>query len=142
GSKAFSDIDALERAMPLLQAIVDPDDEVSIVAFLRGPLNGADDDALYRFVRAEGKFWPFADVPEGTDERIALGLRVIREGIDDARRHPPAAAIARLFDRLGLLPLTASAERPGTRSGNLLLALNIARESSARGESLASIVEQ
>lgn len=142
GSKAFSDIDALERAMPLLQAIVDPDDEVSIVAFLRGPLNGADDDALYRFVRAEGKFWPFADVPEGTDERIAQGLRVIREGIDDARRHPPAAAIDRLFDRLGLLPLTASAERPGTRSGNLLLALNIARESSARGESLAAIVEQ
>src|SRR5207237_2141475 len=68
--------------------------------------------------------------------------RIIGEAIKDARQHPPAATIARLFDRLGLLPLSASGERPGTRSGNLLLALSIARESSARGESLASIVEQ
>ena len=128
--------------MPLLRAIVDPDDEVSIVAFLRGALNGADDDALYRFVRADGKLSPFHDVAEGTDERIAGGLRVIREAIEDAQQHPPAATIARLFDRLGLLPLAASRERPGTRSGNLLLALNIARESSARGESLAGIVSQ
>jgi ATP-dependent helicase/nuclease subunit A len=142
GSKAFERIDALEKAMPLLSAIVDPDDEVSTVAFLRGPLNGADDDALYRFVRAGGRFSPFKEVPEGTDERIGEGLRVISEAIKDARQHPPAAAIARLFDRLGLLPLSASGERPGTRSGNLLLALAIARDASARGESLASIVEQ
>src|SRR5205814_3937679 len=104
GSKAFEKIDALEKAMPLLSAIVDPEDEVSTVAFLRGPLNGADDDALYRFVRAGGRFSPFKDVPEGTDERIREGLGVIREAIADARQHPPAATIARLFDRLGLLP--------------------------------------
>ena len=114
------------------------------MAFLRGPFNGADDDALYQFVRAGGKFSPFArELPDGTDERIATGLHVLREAIKDAQHHPPAAAIARLFNRLGILPLAASApERPGTRSGNLLLALNIARESSARGESLAAIVEQ
>src|SRR5207244_11395996 len=74
GSKAFERIDALEMAMPLLCAIVDPEDEVSTVAFLRGPLNGADDDALYRFVRAGGRFSPFQEVPEGTDERIKEGL--------------------------------------------------------------------
>jgi ATP-dependent helicase/nuclease subunit A len=142
GSRAFSNLAELEAVMPLLRAMIDPDDEVSIVAFLRGPLNGADDDALCRFVRADGTFSPFHDVPDRTDERIAAGLRVIREAIKDAQQHPPAAAIARLFDRLGLLPLAASRERPGTRSGNLLLALNIARESSARGESLAAIVEQ
>ena len=142
GSKAFKDFAELKSVMPLLRAIVDPDDEVSIVAFLRGSLNGADDDALYRFVRAEGKFSPFRDVPFETDKRIEEGLRVIRDAIKDAKQHPPAATIARLFDRLGLLPLAATRERPGTRSGNLLLALNIARESSARGESLSSIVEQ
>ena len=144
GSRAFKDLGELESTMPLLRATVDPDDEVSIVAFLRGPFNGADDDALYQFVRAGGKFSPFArELPDGTDERIATGLHVLRQAIKDAQHHPPAAAIARLFNRLGILPLAASApERPGTRSGNLLLALNIARESSARGESLAAIVEQ
>src|SRR5207237_2573921 len=79
GSKAFEKIDALERAMPLLCAVVDPEDEVSPAAFLRGPLNGADDDALYRFVRAGGRFSPFKDVPEGADERIREGLRIIGE---------------------------------------------------------------
>jgi ATP-dependent helicase/nuclease subunit A len=142
GSRAFHEFEGLESVMPLLRAVADPDDEISIVAFLRGALCGVDDDALYRFVQAEGSFSPFRDVPGGTDEGIARGLRVIREAIDDARQHPPAAAIARLFDRLGLLPLAASRERPGTRSGNLLLALSIARTLSARGESFASIVEQ
>ncbi|HEX7671042.1 MAG TPA: hypothetical protein VF395_15710 [Polyangiaceae bacterium] len=143
GTKAFSELTELKSMMPLLRAMIDPDDEVSIVAFLRGALNGADDDALYRFVRAHGKFSPFRDVPVGTDERIAAGLRVIHDAVKDARHYPPAAAIARLFDRLGLLPLAASApERPGTKSGNLLLALNIARAASARGESLAAIVDQ
>jgi ATP-dependent exoDNAse (exonuclease V) beta subunit len=143
GSKAFSRFAELESVMPLLRAMIDPDDEVSVVAFLRGPLNGADDDALYRFVQAGGKFSAFRDVPDATDERIAAGLAIIHTAIMDARQHPPAATIARLFDRLGLLPLAAAAsERPGTRSGNLLLALNIARASSARGESLAAIVEQ
>jgi ATP-dependent helicase/nuclease subunit A len=143
GSKAFSESAELESVMPLLRAAIDPDDEISIVAFLRGPLNGADDDALYRFVQAGGRFSAFRDVPDGTDERIAAGLAVIHTAIMDARQHPPAATIARLFDRLGILPLAAAAEeRSGTKSGNLLLALNIARASSARGESLAAIVEQ
>jgi ATP-dependent helicase/nuclease subunit A len=142
GSKAFADVGALTTAMPLLHAIADPEDEVSIVAFLRGPLNGADDDALYRFVKAGGRFSPFAEIPEGTDVRIADGLRVIREAIDDAREHPPAAAMARLFDRMGILPHAASGERPGTRTGNLLLALTIARDASARGEAASAIVEE
>jgi len=143
GSKAFTKFTELESVMPLLRAMVDPDDEVSIVAFLRGPLNGADDDAFYRFVQAGGKFSPFRDLPDGTDERIAAGLAIIHAAIRDAQQQPPAAAIARLFDRMGLLPLAASAsERPGTKSGNLLLALNIARTWSARGDSLAAIVEQ
>ena len=112
-----------------------------MVAFLRGPLCGVDDDALYRFRTDGGRFSPFGNQPASTDGRIERGLITIREGIDDARQHPPAAAIARLFDRIGLLALSASTEQPGTRSGNLLLVLSIARDLSSRGESLASIVE-
>ncbi|HSP34215.1 MAG TPA: UvrD-helicase domain-containing protein, partial [Thermoanaerobaculia bacterium] len=145
GSRAFKEFEELERAMPLLRAVATPDDEVAIVAFLVGPLCGADDDALYRFRMAGGRFSPFGGAPApppAVDSRIARGLRIIRESIDDARGHPPAAAIARIFDRAGVLALSASGERPGTRSGNLMLALSIARELSAAGESLATIVEQ
>jgi hypothetical protein len=37
---------------------------------------------------------------------VGRGLNTIRESIEDARQNPPAAAIARLFDRLGLLALS------------------------------------
>lgn len=141
GSKAFKGLTDLEAAMPLLRAIVTPEDEVAIVAFLRGPLCGVDDDALYRYRQAGGRFSPFGDVAEGTDARIANGLQIIRESIEDARKHPPAAAIARLFDRIGLIGLSASGERPGTRAGNLLQAVSIARDLSARGATLEAIIE-
>ena len=140
GSRAFDDAPELATVMPLLRAVVDFDDVVSTVAFLRGPLCGADDDALYRFRKAGGGFSPFRPIPEGTDSRIVHGLGVLREAVEDSRNHPPAAAIARLFERLGLLPLAVSGEQPGSRGGALVLAMTMARESSARGESLAGIV--
>ncbi|HVT05290.1 MAG TPA: UvrD-helicase domain-containing protein [Thermoanaerobaculia bacterium] len=140
GSRAFDGAPELRTAMPLLRAVVDFDDMVSIVAFLRGPLCGVDDDALYRFYKAGGRFSPFRPPPEGTDAKIVHGLSVLREAIEDSRQHPPAAAVGRLFERLGLLPLSVSGDQAGTRSGALVLALTIARELSARGESLASVV--
>ena len=133
GSKEFKECGALELAMPLLRAIADPDDVVSLVGFLRGPLCGVDDDALYRFVRSGGAFSPFREPPAGADERVARGLEIVREAIDDAGKHPPAAALGRLFDRVGLTALAATGERGGTQSGNLLLALTIARDDSANG---------
>ncbi|HEX6177953.1 MAG TPA: UvrD-helicase domain-containing protein, partial [Thermoanaerobaculia bacterium] len=130
GSKAFSFADELELVMPLLKAVAEPEDMVSLVAYLRGRLCGVDDNALYQWRRANV-------VSEG----IAAALELVRESRDDVRNHPPAAAMARIFDRVGLLPLAAAQERPGTRAGNLLLVLAIAREESARGESFATIVE-
>ena len=142
GSKAFQESSALRSAMPLLRAIVDPDDVVSLAGFLRGPLCGVDDDALARFVRAGGAFSPFREVPAETDARIARGLETVRDAIREAEQHPPAAALGRLFDRIGLNALAASGERGGTTSGNLLLALSIARDESAKGQSLAMIVDE
>jgi ATP-dependent helicase/nuclease subunit A len=141
GSKAFKESDALEMAMPLLRAVADPDDVVSLVGFLRGPLCGVDDEALYRFVRDGGAFSPFRETPPQSDERVARGLEIVREAINDAEKHPPAAALGRLFDRIGLTALAATSDHGGTQSGNLLLALTIAREDSAKGQSLSAIVD-
>jgi ATP-dependent helicase/nuclease subunit A len=142
GSYAFKDSEELSRVLPILHAVIDPDDSISVAAFLRGPLCGVDDEALYRYVQEGGRFQPFADVREGTDLRIVNGLGVIREGIEESRTHPPAAAISRLFDRLGIIPFAASGQRPGTASGSIYLWLALAREASARGESLPAIVAQ
>jgi len=140
GSKLFAGGPELMTVMPLLRAVVDLDDLVSIVAFLRGPLCGVDDDALYRYSRAGGRFSPFRATPDGTDERLAHGLGILREAVEDSREHPPAAAVARLFEKSGLFPLAVSGDRAGTRGGALAMALTIARDLSGHGSSLAAIV--
>ena len=132
GSKAFLFAEELELVMPLLKAVADPEDMVSLVAYLRGRLCGIDDNALYQWRR------PSALGPRPSE--IDAALDVVAACREDVRNHPPAAAMARMFDRIGLLPLAAAGDRPGTRAGNLLLVLSIAREESARGESFASIV--
>lgn len=143
GSRAFKGLPDLRDVMPLLRAIVTPEDEVSIVAYLRGPLCGLDDDTLYNYRQSGGRFSAYS-APSAVNPafvKITRALQTIAESIEDAKANPPAAAIARLFDRLGLIPRAASADQPGTRAGNLMLALSIARDLSAVGEPLASIVE-
>src|SRR5204862_217500 len=67
----------------------------------RGPLFGVDDEALYLFSRAGGRFSFRAALPEGADPRIATACEFLREGEALAAALPPAAAIARLCGRLG-----------------------------------------
>jgi ATP-dependent helicase/nuclease subunit A len=140
GSRAFAESEELYALLPLLHALVDPDDQVSLVAFLRGPLCGVDDQALYQFVRAGGRF-SYLREQDVLDDRIGEALAMMKAVWTDVRRRPPAAALSRLADRLGVLAQAAARERGGTRSGNLLKALSIAREASTAGKSLAEVVD-
>jgi ATP-dependent helicase/nuclease subunit A len=140
GGGAFSDSEDLRDLLPLLESLVDPDDPVSLAATLRGPLFGVDDDALYRFHRGGGRFHLFAPPPAGTDARIVRALNVLREAFDLSRRLPPGAALARIAGNVGAIAYGGTRELGGTRAGNLLKAVSIARTLSADGESFASIV--
>jgi ATP-dependent helicase/nuclease subunit A len=140
GGGAFSESDDLRDLLPLLESIVDPDDPVSLVAALRGPLFGIDDDALYRFHRDGGRFHLFAPAPAAADPRIVGALAILREAFDLSKRLPPAAALGRIAGNLGAVAHAGARELGGTRAGNLLKAVSIARTLSASGESFASIV--
>ena len=142
GAQRFGESAWLHAVLPLLHAVVDPDDPVAVAAFLRGALCGAGDDELYAFVERKGRWSPFAELPVGTPASIADGFAMLRAAIEDARELPPAAAIARTFERVGLAARAAADAQPGTSAGNTLLALAIAREESARGASYAVVVER
>ena len=142
GGKAFADSEEMHSILPALKCLVDPDDGVSLAAFLRGPLCGVDDQALYEFARAGGHFALHRSIPDGVDLRIVTAFELLRTSVRESHQLPPAATLARLFDRLGVISLAASNKRGGTRSGNLLLALAFARRFSSRGESLAEIVAE
>jgi ATP-dependent helicase/nuclease subunit A len=141
GGRAFQSSEELQALLPPLRAILEPDDRIPLVAFLRGPLCGVSDDALYRFRRLKGTFSIWSTLPEGTDEGIVRGMAILRETAQEASKLPPGAVIGRLVERLGMMARAATLERAETRSGNLALALSYARNDSAQGASLAEIVD-
>jgi ATP-dependent helicase/nuclease subunit A len=142
GGGAFKDSEELRTLLPLLQAISDPDDPVPFVSVLRGPLFGVDDEALYAFSRAGGRFSFRANLPDGTDPRIARACELLREGEALAGTLPPAAAISRLCGRLGWTAYAGARELGDSRAGNLLKAIAAARTFSAEGLDFGAVVAE
>ncbi len=139
GGKAFGDSEEVKALLAILEAVLDPDDPVSLVAFLRGPFCGVDDDSLYRFKRDGGKFQLFGEIPAGADDRIVRGYRQLREARKLTRSLPPAAAIARIADIFAIFAGGFSDEGGARRAGNLAKTLLTARELSRQGASLPEI---
>ncbi len=142
GGKSFSASEELRTLLPLLRCLLDSEDSISVAAFLRGPLCGIDDQALYEFARAGGRFTVYVKVPEVSDTRLKQAFDLLRSSSSEAQKLPPAAALARLFDRIGVFASASAQLQSGTRGGNLLYALSRARKLSAQGGSLAEVVEQ
>jgi ATP-dependent helicase/nuclease subunit A len=140
GGGAFADSEELAALLPLLGALADPDDPVAWLAVLRGPLFGVDDEALYRFVRAGGRFAYRASLPAAADPRIAAAAAIAQEADGWVASLPPAAAIGRIVGRLGWIAYAAARELGDSRAGNLLKALAAARRFSADGLDFADVV--
>ena len=142
GSRALPISKGLAQLRPFLSAIQDPDDDVSVVAFLSGPLSGVDDDALYRFRRAGGRFSYLVEPPPGADPRIARGLDLLAKARKDVNAHPAGAALGLICDRLGLVARLAAGPEGRTASGNLLKVLALARRLTSEGLSFRDVVER
>jgi ATP-dependent helicase/nuclease subunit A len=142
GGGAFSDSEELAALEPLLATLSDPDNPVPLLAALRGPVFGVDDEALYRFARAGGRFSFRAPLPGGVDPRIARAFELFREGASFVETLPPAAAIARFVEKLGWTALAAARDLPDSRAGNLVKALAAARKISADGLDFAGVVAE
>jgi ATP-dependent helicase/nuclease subunit A len=142
GSKAFAITRGLVALQPLLAAVNDPDDEVAVVAFLSGPLCGVDDDALWRHRKAGRRFGFVSEAEPGADPKIARGLSLLREAHRDSRSVPPAAALVRIVERLGLAASISAEEGGRTATGNLLKVLAWARRLSADGHSFADVARR
>ncbi len=142
GGGAFDESEELGALLPVLESIADPDDPVPFVAALRGPVFGVDDDALFGFTGAGGRFRFTAELPSGADARIARAVGLLRDAVGGVESLPPGAAIARLCGRLGLTALAAAEELGESRAGNLLKALAAARKFSGEGRDFPGVVRE
>ena len=60
GAKAFTASEEIRQLLPFLQAVMDGDDQISVVAYLRGPMCGIDDQSLFDYKQSGGRFRVYA----------------------------------------------------------------------------------
>lgn len=100
--------DFVEAVLELLTTLGDPQDEVSMVGVLRGPLFGLDDDTLFRHKDGEGTF---SLAPGPGEPAVIEALACLDAMRDVIRRLPLGAAVERVLEQSGVVAVAA--ERPG-----------------------------
>ena len=141
GADAFAESDELFHVLTCAKAVVDPDDPVTLVHFLRGPLCGIDDEALYLFKTSGGRLNYLSPLAESADPRLKRAFALLAEIRDASRRLPPGAVWEMILDRLGIVAYGAAMDMGETRAGNLLKSLMVARKGSTEGANFEEIVE-
>ncbi len=142
GGGAFRDSEEIATLLAAVEAIADPENPVPLVATLRGPLFGVDDESLYRFRQAGGHFDFRSSPPPRSDPRIRRAFGLLAEAAEDAASLPPAAALSRFVQRIGSAALAAARTLGDARAGNILKALASARELSRQRETFPEIVRR
>jgi len=137
--------------LTLLTCIERPQDAVARLAYLRGPLVGLSDDALYRFRASGGTFnGPFAvplSVQDGLSPNLAERIETAHAHLREARAclqdQRPAAALERIIDDLGLMARTRRDAGMGSlHAGRLLRVLIEVQKLDAEGHPWTTIREE
>jgi ATP-dependent helicase/nuclease subunit A len=131
----------LTELILLLRALADPDDPVLTLAVLEGLFFGLSPEDLYAHARHEGRF-SLTTGSTGTAGPVADALATLRSFARTARRFPADVAVARIVDRLGILPWAAAGDLGSTRAGAVVYALDALRAAARDGAaSMAEAVE-
>jgi ATP-dependent helicase/nuclease subunit A len=137
GGAAFKESVELRQLINLLAAVAEPEDQIALVATLRGHFFGISDNLIYRF-RKQGGTFSFLISQDGCSDvearqRIEPIFSELKQFYHWARTRPPAAVLSMIMDHLGIIPMALSREIGESRAGNLLKAIEIAFGESSRG---------
>ncbi|MFH1572032.1 MAG: UvrD-helicase domain-containing protein [Gemmatimonadota bacterium] len=143
GGGALSEADDVRALVNLLAAVHRPDDPLPLLAYLRGPLCGLDDDALLALRRLGGSFdGRRLAALSGTDPQLARAAARLRQARRWLRESAPSVAMERILDDLGLAPFAVAGELGSSRAGNLIRLLALVRQWEARGDHWGRVVEE
>ena len=168
GAGAFGKSAEVEALTVLLRALADPQDALSLVAALRGPLFGISDPELFAFKQSGGWFNLFSGVDDANNSRsrsasLSHGVRLhpaddrgVRLQPDPnpvtnaltalghyrrwTRLLPAAAALDRVLEHTGYLALAATTPG-GVEAGDLVHAVDRVRQVVEEGGSLADAAD-
>lgn len=143
GGSRLGDAREVRAVSDVLDAICAPDNPLPLLAYLRGDLVGLSDDTLYAFKKAGGHFDYTQPVPDTLPHDVARPFKTafehLRHIAADLRRMPPAAALERGLNRLGLMPFVRAQPMGATRAGNLMRLLSLIRTWQHQGMHQAQI---
>lgn len=117
----------------VFKAILDPNNPVPLLAALRGIYFGVSDEELYRLKSAGGRFSFLSELPPETGEKLKEAWERLQSFRQFTRDLSPAAAMSRIVEELGALPLALSAPLGRSRAGYILQALELVQEREKRG---------
>ncbi|WP_226037570.1 UvrD-helicase domain-containing protein [Aquibacillus saliphilus] len=108
----------------LLNTFIDPTDQLSFVATLRGGFFGISDDDLYHWKQAGGSFSVYSTIPTTltgpTKDKFELALRKLARYQKWVRNLPPTAAVETIIEDVGFYPLLLT-NKHGKRAHKSLL---------------------
>ncbi|MEO8678619.1 MAG: 3'-5' exonuclease [Vicinamibacterales bacterium] len=142
GAGAFGSSQEVQHLALLLRALADPQDGVSLVGVLRGPLFGISDPDLFAY-RPGGWFSLFAEVPTSdvtSVQRVADAVASLRGMHRWTRILPVGAAVERILEESGYLALAATTPG-GVEAGDLLHAVDRVRSIVESGFTLADAAD-
>ena len=145
GAGAFGDSAEVKALTVLLRALADPQDALSLIAVLRGPLFGISDPELFAFKHAGGWFSIFHELSGKAASATPLSrahsaLCTLRQYYRWTRILPAAAALDRILEDIGYLVLAATAPG-GVDAGDVLHAVDRVRQEVQGGGSLADAAD-
>lgn len=141
GGGAFQRVGAMRMLMDLLEALANPDDEVAVVAALRGPLFGVTDDDLYRHRSGGCTFRYLTPELDAVPGPVGAALRLLASAYRLTRELPAAAAVEQILEMTGLPAWAATGESADTAAGSLHRAVDRLRLCARDGGTLADCVE-
>ena len=144
GAGAFGESPEVKVLTVLLRALADPQDALSLIAVLRGPLFGISDQELFAFKQAGGRFSlfyePSDEAPTSPLSQAHFALCALRKYYRWTRILPAAAALGRILEDTGYLALAATTPG-GVDAGDVLHAVDRVRQVVEEGGSLADAAD-
>jgi len=149
GGSGFYGRQEVFDVLSALEAALLPHEAIPLVAFLRSPMVGLPDDAIWSLLsgwsRKDGPLLPrladppaIADLDAGESAALAEGLAILGEIERRADRRPPAEVVAWLVDRTGYAAVLDALPDRVQRRANLDRLLTLAERAPSEGAVLLS----
>lgn len=139
GGSGLKHSTVLAEAHQLLTVLERPDDPVNLVGALRGPFFGFNDQELLDYRDAGGYFSIFASVPDteldaDTAAAFTDALEKLRHYYRWSRTLPPATAVRKIFEDIGILGWIAAEPAGLSGAANVLLVRELLAATESGGE--------